>query len=417
MKRFLFVCFLILGILHRAMCMYESCKDITTNSPLMQLRNYLFCTDRMKVPSRNTTVNFEFHMQHFTVDEYASFLDLHFWMRWEWKDKFLTWTPSNYDDINWIEVKTSDIWIPKTTLYNSAYLGTSVEIPRQECSLHYSGLIVCKPRIVYSTFCTSDRTWWPYDVMNCSIHIDCYSYSANGGQINIVKKGTEANLLMEMEHNNTQWDVFRVSVNEYETRNSTLLSYNILLKRYDNNSNMSSITIAIVFMIVTLMVLWLEPKSIERMIIANLNFVLHLLGMLELQWMLPFSGSNVPKLLLFYEKSFLVAAFSLILTSILRHLQELTIDAPVWISSISVFILKSRVGQIFLVSFLDPKVSARIELNADDNTNLVSHNRKESTWRYTSILIGWLAFLSILFTYIILLVVFLPTRVSFNSLY
>lgn len=62
------------------------------------------------------------------------------------------------------------------------------------------------------------------------------------------------------------------------------------------------------------------------------------------------------------------------------------------------------------MSILDPKVSARIEMNADDNTNLVSLDKKESTWRYTSILIGWLAFLSVSLVYVIMLIIFLPTN-------
>lgn len=116
--------------------------------------------------------------------------------------------------------------------------------------------------------------------------------------------------------------------------------------------------------------------------------------------------------MLFYENSLILAAFSLILTSVLRHVQELNTDAPVWLSSVTISILKSKVGQVFLVSILDPKVSAIMERNADDNTNLVSFDRKESTWKYISILIGWIAFLSVLFVYVVMLAVFLPTSSS-----
>lgn len=120
-------------------------------------------------------------------------------------------------------------------------------------------------------------------------------------------------------------------------------------------------------------------------------------------------------LVVFYEKSLVLSTFSLILTSTLRYLEELNTEAPMWISLTTVSILKSRVGQVFLVSILDPKVSARIEMNVDDNTNLMSLDKKESTWRYTSILIGWLAFLSVLFIYVIILIVFLPTSWSQSS--
>lgn len=51
-----------------------------------------------------------------------------------------------------------------------------------------------------------------------------------------------------------------------------------------------------VLMTMTLMVLWLEPRSMERMIIANLNFILHLFCLLDLQWKLPYNGTHPPRL-------------------------------------------------------------------------------------------------------------------------
>lgn len=49
-------------------------------------------------------------------------------------------------------------------------------------------------------------------------------------------------------------------------------------------------------MIMTLTALWLEPKSIERMMIANLNFICHLLCIGDMHWEMPKSGFNTPKL-------------------------------------------------------------------------------------------------------------------------
>lgn len=105
----------------------------------------------------------------------------------------------------------------------------------------------------------------------------------------------------------------------------------------------------------------------------------------------------------FYESSLGIAMFALILTSILRHLQELTTEPPMWISTGTTYILRSRIGRILLVSILDPAATAKIEVDMDDNTDLVQSNSQKSPWKYITILIGWLAFLSVLLTYIILL--------------
>jgi len=52
----------------------------------------------------------------------------------------------------------------------------------------------------------------------------------------------------------------------------------------------------IVLMVMTLMTLWLEPKSFERMVIANLNFICHLLCIHDVHWEMPRSGFNTPKI-------------------------------------------------------------------------------------------------------------------------
>lgn len=51
-----------------------------------------------------------------------------------------------------------------------------------------------------------------------------------------------------------------------------------------------------VLMVMTLMTLWLEPKSFERMAIANVNFICHLLAIQEIYWEIPKSGSNTPQI-------------------------------------------------------------------------------------------------------------------------
>jgi len=114
-------------------------------------------------------------------------------------------------------------------------------------------------------------------------------------------------------------------------------------------------------------------------------------------------------LVYFYESSLGIAAFALIITSILRHLQELTTEPPLWISAVTTSILRSRVGRILLISILDPAATAKIEADIDDNTDLVQSNSKRSPWRYIMVLIGWLAFLSALLAYIVLLSTCFPT--------
>ncbi|KOC58999.1 Neuronal acetylcholine receptor subunit alpha-2 [Habropoda laboriosa] len=420
-----FVIFSILWLNQGGLCVQGYCKDIVNNSVILRLKEHLFCsydTDvRPTDQDRNATVvRFGLYMRQFDVDDLTNVVDFHVWVRLVWNDPFLTWEPSEYDGVNSIHVMSYEIWMPDITIHSATTMGAD-GVPAIECWLNHTGNIFCVPAMSYTTSCESDSTWWPYDMINCTIHIGSWAYHAHEIDLRFIKFDEEGQLTVDIQDKNTQWEMVEFTQSERLVNSkfglyfsTKYLSYHILLKRHSSMHGAIYVTIVVVLMTMTLMTLWLEPRSTERMIIANLNFVLHLWSVQDLQWMLPYTGNRPPALLLFYENSLALATFTLILTSVLRHMQELTAQAPVWISSITVSILKSRVGQVFLVSILDPKASARIEMNVDDNTNLVSFDKQETTWRYTSVLIGWLAFVSVFFVYVIMLIVVLPTDRSAN---
>ncbi|XP_024893177.1 acetylcholine receptor subunit beta-like 1, partial [Temnothorax curvispinosus] len=265
----------------------------------------------------------------------------------------------------------------------------------------------------YATKCTSDNTWWPYQTLNCTIQFGSWSHS--GDEIELV---TNQNVSQaSIDSKNVEWDLVELYITRWENRykynsGSTvkMLSYHFILKSHSGIIRIAYISPTIVLMMMTLMTLWLEPKSFERMVIANLNFICHLLCIQDVHWEMPKSGINTPKILFFYESSLGIATFALILTSILRHLQELTTEPPMWISAGTTSILRSQFGRILLISILDPAATAKIEADVDDNTDLVQSNSKTSPWRYIIVLIGWLAFLSAFIAYIVLLSMCFPTN-------
>ncbi|KAK1133393.1 hypothetical protein K0M31_011206 [Melipona bicolor] len=379
----------------QATCVGIRCKDVVGNSALSRLKEYLFCdyyaANRMLAKNNATAVNVNFglNLHQFEVDEIANTVEFSVWIKMIWTEPHFTWDKSKFDSITSLHVKSFEIWVPDIVMHSTTNRDVYVEMPIVDCVVNYKGTILCAPMTTYTTFCESDHTWWPYDVMNCTILVGSWSYASD--EINLRRSFIDASDVFAENsiEKNLEWEVVNISESERVIKSkfgldftTDLLSYNILLKRHASMYTTMYVTLAIVLMTMTLMTLWLEPRSTERMVIANMNFILHLFCLLDLQWKLPFNGIHPPQLILFYEKSLSLAAFSLILTSILRYVQQLNTEAPTWISLTTVSILKSRVGQIFLLSILDPKVSARIEMNADDNTNLVSLDKKKSTWRF-----------------------------------
>ena len=57
----------------------------------------------------------------------------------------------------------------RTTTWNERY-----DIHTGRCTVESDGHVVCVPRTVYSSLCAPDLTYWPYDVVNCSVVIGAW---------------------------------------------------------------------------------------------------------------------------------------------------------------------------------------------------------------------------------------------------
>ena len=66
------------------------------------------------------TVNLGMALIHLDLDEHKSILEIDAWMRFNWTDEFLTWSPDNYSGISQLHLRTWDLWRPDIHLYNNA---------------------------------------------------------------------------------------------------------------------------------------------------------------------------------------------------------------------------------------------------------------------------------------------------------
>lgn len=100
------------------------CKNYNNPSPLLMLRRYLFCEyDRTVRPVSShkdvTNVTIKLIPKILEFDDWDSRLTLHSWMTLVWTDTHLTWKPSDFQGINYIHVKSDDLWLPDLSVYNS----------------------------------------------------------------------------------------------------------------------------------------------------------------------------------------------------------------------------------------------------------------------------------------------------------
>ncbi|XP_031777433.1 proton-gated ion channel subunit pbo-6 [Nasonia vitripennis] len=286
---------------------------------------------------------------------------------------------------------------------------------------------MCVPKMKYSVNCHPDYTEYPYDVQICTIELASWAHSTDEIDLMMAPKRVLSFTSRSLERDVLYYDHFidtsKFKINEnLETRIYGLI---LIIARRAENMHIVFVVPGFVLMALALCALWLDCHSNERIIVSSISFICHLICIQRVYWSIPHNGNIAPSLLRYYESSFLIMAFVMVLTVLLRELHALKSPAPEWLSATTSSILRSKVGQLLLLSILDPKASAFLEISADDNNELVDGDGEDrsksesntSTWSYVALIIGWVAFVLIFFAYIVMLSMYLPYKPNYDADY
>ncbi|KAF7990748.1 hypothetical protein HCN44_000553 [Aphidius gifuensis] len=388
----------------------NTCNELSSKSPNLRLKKYLFCnydaTVRPIIYHNNKTeITITPFVESAEYNDYSDSLVLTTWLRIRWIDEYLKWTPKEYDYIDTIIVYSSEIWTPELMIQNAKNGYGSEILPPTKCSLGFGGEVICVPTVDLNVKCDTDRSQWPDDKHKCTIEFGS-SYQTDK-EIIFSSKIIIPNDRKPVQKN---WKIdgpIAKFINKTSKFNKNdkfpvfTMTYNVM--RINNQIKSLFLYPTIVLTILTLSTIWLDPGSKERIILACINFLCHLLCIQDLHWKIPLTGSATPNIMMFYYSSLLLALMSLILTCIFRYIVELKKPLPNWLSTHVSSLLTSKAGQIFLLSVLDPKASAVFnDDNDDDNNELVNSSNKKTNWNYFVILLGWLSFITFSLIYIIM---------------
>lgn len=401
------------------------CKLNENTSPMMRLKRYLFCNyDATVRPKTNhlkpTRVLVELMPKYLEFNEWDNTMTLHGWTHLYWADEHLTWTPTDFNEISFIHVKSDEIWVPDVSVYNSGDMSLQqTGVPRTNCVVFYFGMVICIPASKYVTRCNTDFTYWPYDKHECRIRFGAWAHTGEEIAFELGDDAEEEGFQLNDYLNNTEWDMKVVNVSNIVKKydccpNETFpsLVYTFSVERQPGKMHIAFVTPAVAIALLTLTVLWLDSRSTERMAMASVNFICHLLCIFDLHWILPHNGVNPPNILLFYRDSLALASFALILTALLRKLQSMSIETPNWISNTIIFVLNNRAGRFLILNDNESKTSSvDVVVNeTDENSDLSKQNdeRKEASWRHFAAIVEWVSFLGVVLTYVIDLMVLVP---------
>jgi len=229
---------------------------------------------------------------------------------------------------------------------------TLPQLHRLICILNSDGGVMCLPPYNHVVACSANLRHWPYDTHTCTMRIGSWTHT--GDQINIMT--IEPGITLHGYSSNREWKL--ASMTSYSQvlesdccPNETFrfAVFELMLQRHSGIYSRTVVMPAVVLMILTLITFWMEPAEADRLILATLNLVSHILFLQYLGKILPANGDQTPVIITFYRDSMFLAAVAFFTSVVAPDLKASTMDLPLWASCLSNLVLQSRFGRVLLV--------------------------------------------------------------------
>ncbi|XP_063725204.1 neuronal acetylcholine receptor subunit alpha-3-like isoform X2 [Symsagittifera roscoffensis] len=114
-------------------------------------------------------------LQIVLIDEKAEYMKASVWFTHAWNDRYLSWLPEDFENIQIIRVPPSQAWNPDIVLLNNVDGKFEVSY---ECNLLISadGTIQWMPPSIYHSSCLMDVLYFPYDTQRCPMKFVSVTY-------------------------------------------------------------------------------------------------------------------------------------------------------------------------------------------------------------------------------------------------
>ncbi|XP_056315176.1 neuronal acetylcholine receptor subunit alpha-4 [Danio aesculapii] len=97
------------------------------------------------------------------------------WVKQEWLDYRLRWTPEDYENVSSMRIPAQFIWKPDIVLYNNAD-GDFTVTHLTKAHLFHDGRVTWIPPAIYKSSCSIDVTFFPFDQQNCTMKFGSWTY-------------------------------------------------------------------------------------------------------------------------------------------------------------------------------------------------------------------------------------------------
>ncbi|XP_077996518.1 neuronal acetylcholine receptor subunit alpha-9-like [Glandiceps talaboti] len=276
------------------------------------------------------------------MDEKNQVLTLKAWMSSIWYDEFLTWSPSENENITEIRLPSEKVWLPDIVLLESTKT-TGERDMATDVIINYRGEITAMAPVLYSASCPVDPKYFPFDEQNCNLTFMSWSY--NGELLDLIP---DPNTDASSFKTSSEWQLLNLTIATWLMippccpEAYTMITYTIHLRRrslfYIVNiifpSFLACILVAVGFV--------LPSESGERMTLCITSVLVEFVFLETVTSFMPPNSENLPIIQKYLLVAIGVVVFSTVMTAVILNMHfkgPACKRAPIWLRNICYCIL------------------------------------------------------------------------------
>ncbi|CAG5131072.1 unnamed protein product, partial [Candidula unifasciata] len=126
------------------------------------------------LPLRNQSISLSVNMSFFLImihnlNMKNQIMTASGWLKFEWCDEFLQWSPNTYGGIDELILFQKDVWLPDIFVENTAQHYRELGNNQMLISVKSSGMVHWEPGIITETSCAVNIGKYPFDTQVCDI--------------------------------------------------------------------------------------------------------------------------------------------------------------------------------------------------------------------------------------------------------
>ncbi|XP_075678307.1 neuronal acetylcholine receptor subunit alpha-7-like isoform X3 [Dermatophagoides pteronyssinus] len=277
------------------------------------------------------------------VDEKNQNIITNMWLRLEWNDSNLRWSPNDYGGITDLRISPDKVWRPDILIYNSAdekFDGTY----HSNVVVNHNGSCLYIPPGIFKSTCKIDITWFPFDDQYCDIKFGSWTYYGSAVDLKFINDSTSGDISPYIP--NGEWVLLGVpgirNVQSYECCPEQYIdiTYTIGIRRRTLYYGFNLIVPSVIISSMTLLSFTLPPDSGEKLTLGVTILLSMIVFMMQLAEIMPATSDSVSIVGSYFACIMVMVAFSVVMTVVVLNFHHRTTEQqqemPYWIRKVIV---------------------------------------------------------------------------------